>query len=103
MPEATRERLAKLESRDIMDIIPDNHLSALNEKILAAHAANDVGQLGHLYAEAARAFETRNDIDHAAFFHVQAFVFSLDTGDLETAEQSRQFLVRHGREPEGAG
>jgi hypothetical protein len=67
---------------------------ALNEQLLAAHAAGDKQQLSRLYAQAA---EAANDIDARCFFLTHAYIFALDCGDAAARDLHAQ-LCAHGRE-----
>ena len=77
---------------------PPRDWSELDQEILRAHAAGDGQRLARLYGEAARGFAATGDFDRAAYFHVQAYVFALDTGLIEVSAGSLDFLKAHGRE-----
>lgn len=69
-------------------------MSALNARILSAHAANDKKALADLYRQAARAAET---LDSACFFATQAYIFSLECNH-DIRADLLDFLKQHGRE-----
>lgn len=69
----------------------------LDERLLAAHAAQDVPKLVALYTEAADAHEAQGDIDAACFYLTHAFVFALQVG-ADKADDLQQRLYQHGRE-----
>ena len=69
-------------------------MSALNARILLAHAANDKKALADLYRQAARAAET---LDSACFFATQAYIFALECNH-ELQIELFEFLKKHGRE-----
>ncbi|WP_305969815.1 MULTISPECIES: hypothetical protein [unclassified Mameliella] len=69
-------------------------MKALDDRLLAAHAADDRPALVGLYAQAA---ETVNDLDAACFYLTHAYVFALELGDTRaTALHAR--LKAEGRE-----
>ncbi len=70
-------------------------MTDLQERLLAAHEADDKPHLVTLYTLAADAAE---DIDAACFFLTHAYVFALDVGD-ERALSLAKRLAEHGREP----
>ena len=69
-------------------------MTALHDRMLAAHAAGDGAALVTLYAQAAA--EAR-DVDAACFFLTHAYIFALELGDTR-AQVLRAQLVAHGRE-----
>lgn len=68
--------------------------SALDQKILKAHARGDHGTLVSLYLDAA---EMSVEEAAAGFFLTQAYVFALETADDRAADIKAQ-LVLMGRE-----
>lgn len=54
--------------------------AALEHRLLAAHAQNDIEALAALYEEAANQREGQGDRDAACFFLTHAFVFALESG-----------------------
>lgn len=77
-------------------------LSELDDRLLAAHRANDLSALSALYQEAADLAESLGDIDRACFFLTHAWVFALETGS-GAAAALRKRLVAHGRHDSGVG
>ena len=71
-------------------------MSALDDRLLAAHRAGDGRALAALYAEAAEAAEAAADPDAAAFFLTQALVFALEAGG-PLAAPLRARLAEMGR------
>ena len=69
----------------------------LDGLLLAAHAAQDHGELVRLYTLAADAKEAQGNIEAACFFLTQAFIFGLESGDPNTARLNER-LVAYGRE-----
>ena len=67
---------------------------SLEERLLAAHAADDLARLIRLYQEASQRAVSE---DVAAFFLTQAYVYALDLGD-PAASGLRQALIARGRE-----
>ena len=72
--------------------MPDLH--ELDQRLLAAHAEENLAALVGLYAEAAN---RSNDLDAACFYLTQAYVFALDLGD-DRASSLRKRLINAGRE-----
>jgi hypothetical protein len=70
----------------------------LEAAILAAHAAGDEAALARLYGEAGDIRLSAGDIDAACFFHTQAHIFALSSGNLAAAAASHALLKYHGRE-----
>nr|WP_172296250.1 hypothetical protein [Pseudoruegeria sp. HB172150] len=70
---------------------------ALEDRILAAHAANDLRALVDCYERAAGGLEASGKSDESCFFLTHAYVFALDAGDPRAAEL-RARLVAQGRE-----
>ena len=68
--------------------------SDLDARLLAAHAAGDLGALVGLYAEAAEAADT---VDAACFYLTHAYIFALDTGDPRVGALKAR-LVAAGRD-----
>jgi hypothetical protein len=71
----------------------------LENRLLAAHAAGDLGQLVRGYADAADIAEGAGDVSRACFFLTHAWIFALEAGD-PLANSLRMRLVAHGRETE---
>ncbi|MBO9452868.1 hypothetical protein J7426_21575 [Tropicibacter sp. R16_0] len=69
-------------------------MSDLNDRLLAAHAAEDKRALVDLYTEAA---DQAADIDSACFYLTHAMVFALELG-LPVADDLRRHLAQQGRE-----
>jgi hypothetical protein len=69
-------------------------MNALNDQLLAAHAAGDPAALATLYAVAA---DQAEEEDAAGFFLTHAYVFALEAG-LEEAPVLRSRLIAMGRE-----
>ncbi len=72
-------------------------MSDLNDRLLAAHVAQDTPALVQLYICAADQAE-QNDLDAACFYLTHAYVFALEIADPACATL-RARLVAHGREP----
>lgn len=72
--------------------------AALEAAILAAHAAADHGALAALYARAGDLRLEAGDIGAACFFHTQAHVFALSSGNVAVARRSYDLLKGFGRE-----
>ncbi len=72
------------------------HDLALEERLLAAHAARDLRALISLYSEASEMAALAGEAKRAAFFRTQAMVFALDLGD-PIAEDYRTQLAAEGR------
>ncbi len=72
---------------------------ALEDDLLAAHAANDLPRLIAGYTQAADMAEAGGDVDRACFFLTYAWIFALDVGDAR-ADALKARLVAHGREVE---
>ncbi|HCP80042.1 MAG TPA: hypothetical protein DIT67_00025 [Octadecabacter sp.] len=68
-------------------------MSALDAKLLSAHARGDKSALVTLYAEAADAAE---DIDAACFYLTHAYIFGLELGHADVPELHAR-LSQHGR------
>ena len=66
----------------------------LHDRLMAAHAANDIGALVALYSEAA---DASADDNSRAFFLTHAYVFALEMAHPKTATLKAR-LVRMGRE-----
>ncbi len=73
-------------------------MSDLNDRLLAAHAANDKRALVDLYIEAADQADSQ---DSACFFLTHAMVFALELG-LPVAHELRSRLAQQGREVDTA-
>ena len=69
-------------------------MTALDDALLAAHAAGDTAALITLYAEAADAAATP---DSAAFYLTHAYVFALEAGHAD-APTLHQRLIDAGRD-----
>ena len=69
-------------------------MSALQDRLLAAHAAQDRRALVGLYTEAA---DSATDLDAACFFLTHAYVFALELGD-PRAHALHARLKAEGRE-----
>ncbi|MGC3937034.1 hypothetical protein ACOTTU_04450 [Roseobacter sp. EG26] len=69
-------------------------MNALNDRLLAAHAADDRQALIALYSEAAA---LAADIDAKGFYLTQAYVFALEAG-ASSALKLREQLVELNRE-----
>ena len=72
-------------------------LAALDEAILAAHAAGDGRALIDLYGKAGLALEARGDLNRACFCLTTAYVLALEAGDPRAALY-HEHLVAQGRE-----
>lgn len=70
---------------------------SLDEKLIAAHAADQKPVLVALYAEAGDQMAATGDIDAACFYWTHARVFALELGATR-AETLRQRLMAEGRE-----
>ncbi len=70
----------------------------LQRDMLQAHEQSDLAALPPLYLAAARLRESQRDIDAACFFYTHAYVYALDCGDREIAEEARNRLRNHGRD-----
>lgn len=70
----------------------------LQQRMLCAHRAGDAASLPALYLEAARLREAQGKVDAACFFFTHAYVYALDAGDDETAQQAHNSLKAHGRD-----
>lgn len=73
-------------------------LAALDEALIAAHAAHDTARMAQLYHEAARAYDAAGAVEAAAFYLTHAYVLSLDCGDQVRAAECHRRLVALGRE-----
>ncbi len=69
-------------------------MKALDNALLAAHAADDSETLIKLYAQAADTAETA---DSAAFYLTHAYIFALESGHAD-APALHQRLIDAGRE-----
>lgn len=69
-------------------------MSDLDQRLLAAHAADDRRALIRLYTEAG---DCANDVDAACFYLTHAYIFALEAGVPE-ASQLHARLVAEGRE-----
>lgn len=72
--------------------------AALEAAILAAHGRDDEEALAGLYGAAGDLRLGQGDIDAACFFHTQAYVFALSSGNEGQARVSHALLLRFGRE-----
>ncbi len=70
-------------------------MTALDDRLLAAHARDDRAALIGLYTEAADWAEGEDRIAAACFYLTQAYVFALERGADTTALRHR--LIAHGR------
>ena len=71
--------------------------AALDARLLAAHAAGDLGALVRLYGDAGDAALSAGDEDAAGFYLTHAYIFALDAGD-PAAATLRARLIAMGRE-----
>lgn len=71
--------------------------AALDDALLAAHAAGDEAALVRLYTEAADAAEAAGEIDAACFFLTHAYVFALGCNAPQAGALHARLLA-HGRE-----
>jgi hypothetical protein len=69
-------------------------MNDLNQRLLAAHGADDRAALVDLYTEAA---DGANTLDAACFYLTHAYIFALDTGHV-AAPALHARLKSHGRE-----
>lgn len=69
-------------------------MSELDERLLAAHSADDRQALVALYTEAA---DAANDLDAACFYLTHAYIYALEQGH-PMAQPLHARLVSHGRE-----
>lgn len=69
-------------------------MNDLNQRLLAAHAADDRAALVALYTVAA---DQAQDTDGTCFYLTHAMVFALELG-LPAADDLRRRLAEHGRE-----
>ena len=72
--------------------------AALEAAILAAHATGDEMALSLLYAKAGDLRLAAGNLDAACFFHTQAYVFALSSGNVAAAVKSHGLLRKFGRE-----
>ncbi len=72
-------------------------LKALDETLLAAHAAQDKSMLVSLYHQAGDHMLDLGNIDAACFYLTHAYIFALDTND-PSAGAIHRILASHGRE-----
>ena len=70
----------------------------LHHLMLRAHRDQDLDALPGLYLQAARLRESEGEIDAACFFYTQAYVYALDCGDTDNANQARLKLKAFGRD-----
>lgn len=68
-------------------------MTALQDRLLEAHAKDDRGELVSLYTEAA---DKAQNTDAACFYLTHAYIFALETGD-EAATPLFSRLKAHGR------
>ena len=68
--------------------------TALEGRIMRAHARGDSHALATLYAQGARLADT---VDSACFLATQAYIYSLESNH-ENQERLQQFLIEQGRE-----
>ena len=73
-------------------------LEGIDARILAAHEERDQPLLSTLYREAALVLEAGGDTDAACFYFTQAYVFALEAGRVELADDIWQRLSTYGRE-----
>lgn len=71
--------------------------ATLDQALLAAHAAGAAELLPGLYARAAGMKADTGDIDAAAFYLTQAYVYALEAGD-DAATNHHERLRGWGRE-----
>jgi len=71
--------------------------AALEHRLLAAHARNDLEALTALYEEAANQRQERGDEEAACFYLTHAFVYALETGS-PRADALQLRLWKLGRE-----
>lgn len=71
--------------------------AALDARLIAAHAAGDLGALVRLYREAGDAAASAGNEDAAGFYLTHAYIFALDAGD-PGEEALRARLIGMGRE-----
>lgn len=71
---------------------------SLQRDMLQAHDQNDLKALPPLYLAAAQLRENQGDIDAACFFYTHAYVYALDCGDRDVADEARSGLKAHGRD-----
>lgn len=71
--------------------------AALEQRLLAAHACNDLDALVALYQEAADCREADAEIEAACFYLTHAFVYALEAGHAD-AERLQLRLWKLGRE-----
>ena len=74
-----------------------NAADNLNDRLLAAHAAQDVAALPRLYKAAAEQAENTGDIHRTCFYLTQAWIFALDAG-IPMAGELKERLVTYGRD-----
>ena len=67
--------------------------AALDQALLAAHAAADSPALVRLYTQAADQAEAGGRTDAACFFLTQAFVFALEAGLPDAASLNRRLAA----------
>lgn len=70
--------------------------AALQERLLAAHAQNDLVQLAELYARSADLAEAAQDEKAACFYLTHALVFALECGSAQH-RQLEERLRQYGR------
>ena len=71
----------------------------LDAALISAHMAGDREALVGLYHRAGLGEQAAGEIDAAAFFFTQAYVFALEAGDARAASL-RERLIELGREEE---
>lgn len=73
--------------------------SELDAALIRAHVVGDREALVDLYERAGLVEQAAGNVDAAAFFYTQAYVFALEAGDARAGEL-RNRLIELGREEE---
>lgn len=68
----------------------------LNQKLIAAHAENNVPTLVNLYTEAADGCENAGNIEATCFYLTHAYIFALEFGSEKAGDLHRR-LLQYGR------
>ena len=74
----------------------DEEDSSLHQRMLQAHAGQDLTSLITLYSKAGKRMETRGDTDAACFYLTHAYVYALELDAPELPELQTQ-LAAYGR------
>ncbi len=91
-----RNEPAELPRNEPAELPRNEKDSTLHQRMLQAHAAQDLNSLIALYSTAGKRMETRGDIDAACFYLTHAYVYALELDAPELTELQTR-LAAYGR------